>query len=156
MSKCHKCHTIKKEKSRESKPKVVARTKKNKKLILDELEKNKGIVTIACRRVGITPKTFYRWLKADDEFAQQVDEVEWDQRSYVESKLMKKVANDDITAIIFYLKCNHPKYKPKSEIDVNDSRELEEIRSDYNDLIKKLKVKGDVKSKVTKNTPGRT
>jgi hypothetical protein len=156
MSKCHKCHTIKKEESRESRPKVIARTKKNKKLILDELEKNKGIVTIACKRIGITPKTFYRWIEADKEFAEQVDDVEWDQRSYVESKLIKKIAGDDITAIIFYLKCNHPKYKPKSEIDVNDSRELEQIRSDYDGLIRKLKGKGDVKSKIAKNTPGRT
>jgi len=156
MSKCHKCHTIKKGESRENRPKVIARTKKNKKLILDELEKNKGIITIACKRIGITPKTFYRWIEADKEFAEQVDDLEWDQRSYVESKLIKKIANDDTASIIFYLKSKHPKYKPKSEVDVNDSRELEEIRNDYDGLIKKLKVKGDAKSKVTKNTAGGT
>jgi hypothetical protein len=152
MSKCNKCNTIKKGKSPETRPKVIARTKKNKKLILDELEKSKGIVTIACKRFGIKPKTYYEWLKIDKEFEIQADEVEWTQRSFVESKLIKKIINDDTASIIFYLKCNHPKYKMKSEIDVNDTREMEQIRSDYDELIKKLKVKGDVKSKIAKNT----
>ncbi len=156
MSKCNKCNTIKKENSPETRPKVIARTKRNKKLLLDELEKTKGIVTIACKRIGITPKTFYQWLKVDKEFAEEVDEVEWNQRTFVEGKLIKKIANDDITAIIFYLKCNHPKFKPKSEIDVNDTRELEQIRSDYDGLIKKLKVKGNAKSKIAQNTAGGT
>lgn len=156
MSKCNKCNTIKKGKTSEKIPTVVARVAKNKKIVLEELEKSKGIVTIACKRVGITPKTYYEWLKADEEFAQKVDEVEWIQRSFVESKLIKKIANDDTASIIFYLKCNHPKYKVKSEIDVNDSRELEQIRNDYDGLIKKLKVKGDAKNKITNNTPGGT
>ncbi|MFH0891328.1 MAG: hypothetical protein V1867_00945 [Candidatus Falkowbacteria bacterium] len=153
MSKCNKCNTIKKEESGETRPKVVARTAKNKKLLLDELEKSKGIVTIACKRIGINPKTYYQWLKCDKEFAEKADDIEWIQRGFVEDKLVKKIANDDITAIIFYLKCNHPKFKPKSEIDVNDSRELEQIRSDYDGLIKKLKVQGDAKSKTANHTP---
>lgn len=152
MSKCNKCNTIKKEKSPEKRPRVIARTKKNKKLILDELEKSKGIVIVSCKRAGISPKTYYEWIKQDKEFAQKADEVEWTQRSFVESKLIRKIANDDTACIIFYLKCNHPKYKVKSEIDVNDSRELDQIRNDYDGLIKKLKAKGDVKSKIAKNT----
>lgn len=156
MSKGNKGNTIKKGKAPGNRAKVIARMKKNKKLILEELEKSKGIVTIACQRIGIKPKTYYQWIKADEEFAGQVDDVEWTQRSFVESKLIKKIINDDTASIIFYLKCNHPKYKVKSEVDVNDSRELEKIRGDYDDLIKKLKVKGDVKSKIANNTTGGT
>lgn len=152
MSKSNKSNTIKKGKSPVKRPRVMARTKKNKKLILDELEKSKGIVTIACKRAGINPKTYYQWINRDEDFAKQVDEIEWVQRCFVESKLIRKIANDDTACIIFYLKCNHPKYKVKSEIDVNDSREMEQIRSDYDGLIKKLKTKGDAKSKIAKNT----
>lgn len=156
MSKCNKGNTIKKGEAPESRPTVSARMARNKKLVLGEMEKSKGIVTVACQRAGIAPKTYYEWLKADKDFAEKADSVEWAQRSFVESKLIKKIANDDTASIIFYLKCNHPKYKVKSEIDVNDSRELEQIRNDYDELIKKLKAKGDDKSKIANHTPGRT
>ena len=152
MNKSNRSNTIKKGRAPGDRSKIFAKTKKNKKLILEELEKSKGIVTIACKRVGIKPKTYYEWLKADKEFSEQADDVEWTQRSFVESKLIKKIINDDTASIIFYLKCNHPKYKMKSEIDVNDTREMEQVRSDYDELIKKLKVKGDAKSKIAKNT----
>ena len=156
MTKCNKSNTIKKGKAPGNRKRVVARTEKNKKRILEEMEKSKGIVTVACKRVGIKPKTYYEWIKQDKVFEQKADEIEWSQRSFVESKLIRKIANDNTACIIFYLKCNHPKYKVKSEIDVNDSRELEQIRSDYDGLIKKLKTKGDVKNKIAKNTKGGT
>jgi hypothetical protein len=143
--KCNKCNTIKK-------GKVQERILKNKEKILIELEKSMGIVTSACIKTGITSKTFYVWLKEDEEFARKVDELEWGQRAYVEGKLLKKIASDDTASIIFYLKCNHPKYKTKSEIDVTDSKKLEEMRNDYDGLIKKLKAKRNAKSNIAENT----
>ena len=129
-----------------------SRIRRNKEKILEALESNMGIVTGACKKVGISTKTFYQWLKKDTEFARKVDEIEWGQRYYVESKLMRKIANDDTASIIFYLKCNHPNYKIKSEIDLNDTKALEKIRKDYGDLIKKIKNKRHAQAKATKNT----
>lgn len=95
-----------------------------KKEILDELEKQKGIVSISCNNVGLPRSTFYSWLKEDEEFKALVDEIQDVAIDYVESKLFEKIKGVAVsskydngegegavysqppsdTAIIFYLK----------------------------------------------------
>ncbi len=143
--KCNKCNTIKKG--------VVAnRIKRQKKIILTTLEKNMGVITIACKKAGITTKTFYVWRQEDEEFNKEVDEIEWGQKYYVESKLITKIARDDTASIIFYLKCRHPKFKTKSEHEITNSKELEDMRNGYNELIKKIATEDDNKDEITKDT----
>lgn len=117
---------------------------------MDELDKNMCIIRYACKKVGIAPKTFYIWTQEDEEFAKQVDIIAWAQRYYVESKLLGKITQDDTACIIFYLKCRHPDYKLKAEVDVNDSRALEQMRKDFDDLIKQAK--SDDKPRIANHT----
>ncbi|MEI8360959.1 MAG: hypothetical protein WCG01_02430 [bacterium] len=145
QEKCNKCNTIKK-------GKIELRIIKNKEKILDELEKNMGIVRNACKKVGISPKTYYLWLQEDEEFAKKVDVVEWAQRYYVEGKLLGKIANDDTASIIFYLKCRHPNYKVKSEIDTGNSADMEQMRKDFSDLINQLKQDNNAKPPIANHT----
>lgn len=72
------------------------------------------IVQLVCERVGIARSTYYRWQKEDSSFYTQIVECENEGRSFlndaIESTLIQKAKNGDITAIIFYLKYNHPRY----------------------------------------------
>ena len=47
-----------------------------KETLLKALEKSLGVVTIACKKADIPRSTYYKWLKDDDEFRQQVQEIE--------------------------------------------------------------------------------
>ena len=50
------------------------RQEKNKQLIVEQLKKI-PIVQLTCEKLGIARSTLYRWKKADEEFAQKVDEA---------------------------------------------------------------------------------
>ena len=51
-------------------------TEHKKKAILEALEKSLGVVTTACKNVGIGRTTYYQWLKDDEEFATQVKDID--------------------------------------------------------------------------------
>lgn len=99
------------------------RTAINKKAVIEQLKDTKGIISIACQRVGITRQTFWMWLKDDPDFKQEVDEITEYQIDYVESRLLDKIEDGSDTAIIFYLKCKgkHRGYVEKTELDINSS-----------------------------------
>ena len=75
-----------------------------KKQILVALEKSLGIVTTACKNVGIARVTFYEWLKKDEEFRKSVEKIEEIVLDFAESQLHKKISEGDTSSIIFYLK----------------------------------------------------
>ena len=52
------------------------KTEHHKKAIIDALEKSLGVVTTACKNVGIGRTTFYEWMKDDQEFEQEVNEIQ--------------------------------------------------------------------------------
>jgi hypothetical protein len=97
------------------------KTEQHKKAILEALEKNLGIVTTACRQVGIGRTTFYDWLKDDEEFEKKVDEINNVALDFTESKLFKLIEGENPTAIIFYLKTKGKKrgYVERIEQDMN-------------------------------------
>tara|TARA_R110002153_G_scaffold191003_1_gene343875 strand:+ start:171 stop:536 length:366 start_codon:yes stop_codon:yes gene_type:complete len=99
-------------------------TKKNntlqtKKKVLEALEKTLGIVTTACKKVGLSRTQFYVWYKEDEEFRKAVDAVENMALDFAESKLMENIGSKKETSIIFYLKTKGKKrgYIEKQEID---------------------------------------
>ena len=77
----------------------------NKKRLLEALEKSLGIVSQACKNVGIDRSTFYNYMKADKEFRDSVNELENYALDFAEGKLMQEISKNNTTAIIFYLKC---------------------------------------------------
>lgn len=108
--------------------------------ILKALEAKNGIVSEACKSIGFSRSTFYKWLNDDPDFKKKVDEIQDVAIDYVESKLFEKITGvtvkrgetdegEDIvydvppsdTAIIFYLKTKGKKrgYIEKQEIDAN-------------------------------------
>lgn len=75
-----------------------------KKAAVEALHKSRGNVSAACAACGIGRTQFYQWKKDDEEFAHAVDNVREIEIDKVESKLLDKIDDGDITAIIFYLK----------------------------------------------------
>lgn len=88
-----------------------------KKAMLAALEKSLGVVTNACRKVGVSRDTFYRWLKEDEDFKRKVEDVSEMSLDFAESKLYKLIADENVTAILFYLKTKgkHRGYKESVE-----------------------------------------
>ncbi len=80
-----------------------------KREILDALEKSLGIVTTACKQVGINRDTYYEWLKKDKEFKKKVKELENVALDFAESQLHKQIAKGNPLSTMFYLKCKGKK-----------------------------------------------
>lgn len=94
------------------------KTEQHKKAIIEALEKSLGVVTTACKVVGIGRTQFYQWLKDDEEFAQEVDDIQNIALDFAESQLHKQIGDGSTAATIFYLKTKGKKrgYIERQEI----------------------------------------
>ncbi len=96
---------------------VSVRTEKDKRDLVAQLRKT-PIVQLACERVGVSRSTYYRWRAEDNVFARAADHALEAGKFFIndlaESKLMQMVQGSNITAIIFWLKNNHPSYTQRT------------------------------------------
>ena len=94
------------------------KTEQHKKAMIEALEKSLGVVTTACKKVGIGRTTFYGWLQDDPEFAKEVDDIQNIALDYAESQLHKQIGKGNTSATIFYLKTKGKKrgYIERQEI----------------------------------------
>lgn len=88
---------------------IVNKKQHIKELLIKALENNLGIVTLACKEVGINRTTFYQYVKDDLEFAKDVKEIESHALDFAESQLFKQMKDGSTSATIFYLKCKGKK-----------------------------------------------
>ncbi len=92
---------------------------KNKDSLLEQLRKT-PIVQIACDKAGIGRATYYRWRKEDETFAMAAEQAIHDGLLLVndmaESQLMASIRDQNMTAIIFWLRHHHPDYTNKLEV----------------------------------------
>lgn len=95
------------------------RDKKEK--VLEALERSLGIITPACKEVGITRDTFYRWLREDEDFKNKVEEINELQGDFVENQLFKKIKEGSERSILFYMKYKgrNRGYTERIDIDAN-------------------------------------
>ena len=75
-----------------------------KKAMIQALEKSLGVVTSACKSVGINRSTHYEWLKTDEEYKKEVEDVENIALDFAESQLHKQIKEGNTSGTIFYLK----------------------------------------------------
>lgn len=97
-----------------------------KKALIEALEKSLGIVTTACKVVGIDRTTFYKYLKEDEDFAAAVRSTEDIVLDFAESQLHKQIKGGNSTSTIFYLKTKGKKrgYIERQEITGADGKDL--------------------------------
>lgn len=83
---------------------------------IEELERV-HIISLACKNVGLSRQTVYRWMKHDSKFQQRVDKaIEMGIESVcdlAESKTVSAIDKGEAWAIKFWLVNRHKAYKPK-------------------------------------------
>lgn len=99
----------------------MARTNKiqqKKKALIEALTQTLGVVTSACKIVGIDRTMFYTYYNEDQEFAKQVRDIQEVAIDFAESKLYEQIKDSNTTATIFYLKtkAKHRGYVERQEI----------------------------------------
>jgi len=92
----------------------------NKKLLLKALEKSMGIVSKACQIVNLDRSTFYKYYNEDEQFKEDVDNMQEYVLDFAESKLLENIKDKKETSIIFYLKTKGRKrgYVEKQDVDI--------------------------------------
>jgi hypothetical protein len=75
-----------------------------KKTTIEALEKSLGIVTTACKAVGIHRSTYYEWYNTDPEFKESADELLNVALDFAESSLHNQIKAQIPSSTIFYLK----------------------------------------------------
>ena len=116
-------------------------TKRNKKKIrfLKELETN-PIVERACRKVGVSRSTYYRWLSEDDEFREVAEEARDRGRDkmndFAESKLLENVSSNLHQAITYWLSNNSKQYqRPTTILHFRENERLSSMLKSQQEII---------------------
>jgi len=103
-----------------------------KKAMIEALTQTLGVVTSACKIVGINRSTFYKYYNEDPKFAAEVNDIQEVAIDFAESKLYEQIKDSNTTATIFYLKTRgrNRGYVEKQEIE--HSGEIKEIKVSIN------------------------
>ena len=90
-----------------------------KKLMYEALRSQLGVVTSACKLVGISRQTHYRWLREDENYKAWIEQIPDITLDFAETALLKQIKEGNTTAIIFYLKTKGKQrgYIERQEID---------------------------------------
>lgn len=93
--------------------KLEAEKEKQKKALI-ELLRETPIVQYASKKTGVARSTYYKWRAEDFIFARVADRAIESGRflmnDLAESKLLNQIQRDELSAITFWLRHNHPKY----------------------------------------------
>lgn len=96
--------------------------------------KKAGNVSATCTALGINRNTFMTWRSKFEDLAQMLSEVDESLIDFSESKLLEKVNDGDLTAIIFHLKTKGKNrgYVERTEnnVSINPFEELMKSVSD--------------------------
>lgn len=118
---------------------IAKRQETNKKLIVEQL-KQTPIVQTACEKVGVSRSSYYRWRKEDNEFAQEADEALLAGKLLVndlaESKLMSQIRDNELSAIKFWLRNNHPRYARKLNVNANLNHQTNELSDEQKTIVR--------------------
>jgi DNA-binding XRE family transcriptional regulator len=83
-----------------------------------------GVVSDACKVVGISRKTYYDWMNDDDDFRQSINDISEIALDYAETQLFKQIREGSTTATIFFLKTKGRKrgYIERQEFAIDTAR----------------------------------
>jgi len=89
-----------------------------KELLLASLEKSLGIVSAACKDVGISRDTYYEYYNNDEEFRRKVDDINEIVIDFAETQLYKKIKEGSERSILFLMKYKGKKRGYNDSIDI--------------------------------------
>ena len=76
----------------------------------------RGNVSVTCSAVGISRQTYYDWLEKDETFRNIIKDLKMSMCDDMEQVLVNRAVDKSDTALIYWLKYNHPQYKEKSQV----------------------------------------
>lgn len=119
---------------------ITRRQSIQKKDLLEKL-KETPVVEVACRKIGIARATYYRWKINDEKFAKE-SELALEAGSALvndmaESQLLTAIKDQNMTAIIFWLKHHHQAYATKVEVTANLKNQNETLTPEQEALVTK-------------------
>lgn len=107
--------------------------------LLQELLKT-PVVQVACQKIGIARATYYRWRKENPAFSQEADTALEEGSAFIndiaESQLLSAIKDQNMTAIIFWLKHHHKTYTTRVEISAANSQ-INALKPDQEKLVRK-------------------
>lgn len=107
--------------------------------LLQELLKT-PVVQVACQKIGIARATYYRWRKDNPDFSQEADAALEEGSAFIndiaESQLLSAIKDQNMTAIIFWLKHHHKTYTTRVEISAANSQ-IDKLKPDQERLVRK-------------------
>jgi hypothetical protein len=84
---------------------------------------NTPIVEVACTQANVPRTTYYRWRRQDEKFAEACDAALEESTERIndlaESQLITAIKEQNMTAIIFWLKHHHQIYETRIKVDAN-------------------------------------
>lgn len=83
---------------------MARRQKYSAEQVIEAIKQSKGIVTTAAKALGCSRATVNNYVKKFVTVADALEETRETTLDFVESQLMKQIQNDNLTAIIFFLK----------------------------------------------------
>ena len=91
-----------------------------KRALVEAMTKSLGIVTQACKAVGVDRRTYYDWYAKDPEFKKEIDDIQNVALDFVEGQLFKQINKGEISSTIFYLKTKGKSrgFIERSEVEV--------------------------------------
>lgn len=101
--------------------------------VVELWRETRGHISNICRAAGISRQTFYTWLKQDKDFANAVIEAEQELNDDVRDALIQKIADGDMTAIIFYLRKRHPDFmdRPSTAVQINFNKIIQDEKEEF-------------------------
>jgi transposase-like protein len=105
-----------------------------KKRFVELYRETRGFISDIARAVGITRQRYYQWLDEDKNFALAVMDAEAEINDEMKQELIRQAqADNNTTALIFWLKNKHPEFKPQREtnVQVNIANVIAEQKSKY-------------------------
>ena len=109
----------------------LTQTDTHKRAMIEALEKSLGVVTTACKTVGIARQTHYEWYREDEQYKASVDSIADIALDFAESQLHKQIQSGEVSSTIFYLKTKGKKrgYIERQEITGADGPVVIKIES---------------------------
>lgn len=100
----------------------------------------RGNISMTCSAVGINRTTYYNWIDKDEKFRKEIYDAKMEMCDEMEQILISRAVEKSDTALIYWLKYNHPQYKETpANVNINEAK----ILVMPSELIKKYEIPSD-------------
>ena len=98
------------------------RTQINKKRMLKALENSLGVVTTALKTTDLSRTNYYKWLKEDKQFAQDVSEIQNIAHDFIKSKYYECV-KDKVPSVVIHAAKTQLGWNEMNKLDITSGEE---------------------------------